>query len=171
MNLFDAFIKGKSEQMGKDIVVEIHPHVGMSVDIDELSYEHYSLEEPAVTLPLSLFSVQPCIGKRVVTIHLQPESESVLSVLIAGQTWNFKPALDDAGISGAYFGEGEGRKYFRVMKSVDVTTEEREKITSLVSGVFQNLMVRCVVDSPAEEESHVSELIDELRKNNRIVFV
>ena len=120
---------------------------------------------------MSLFSVQPCIGKRVVTIHLQPEGESVLSVLIAGQTWNFKPALDDAGISGAYFGEGEGRKYFRVMKSVDVTTEEREKISSLVNGVFQNLMVRCVVDSPAEEASHVSELIDELKKNNRIVFV
>jgi len=45
LNLFDAFIKGKSEQMGKDIVVELHPHVGVSIDTDDLSYERLGWAE------------------------------------------------------------------------------------------------------------------------------
>ena len=100
----------------------------------------------------------------------RPESETCLSVLWSGNTWNFRSALDEAGVKGAYVdeegGEGENagkRKYFRILKSIDAT-EETKKIQNVLKEVFQNLAMKVIVESEPVEDSDVAELIEELRK-------
>ena len=100
----------------------------------------------------------------------RPESETCLSVLWSGNTWNFRSALDEAGVKGAYVdeegGEGENsgkRKYFRILKSIDAT-EETKKIQNVLKEVFQNLAMKVIVESKPVEDSAVAELIEELRK-------
>ena len=100
----------------------------------------------------------------------RPESETCLSVLWSGNTWNFRSALDEAGVKGAYVDEegGEGdnagkRKYFRILKSIDAT-EETKKIQNVLKEVFQNLAMKVIVESEPVEDSDVAELIEELRK-------
>ena len=100
----------------------------------------------------------------------RPESETCLSVLWSGNTWNFRNALDEAGVKGAYVDEegGEGdnagkRKYFRILKSIDAT-EETKKIQNVLKEVFQNLAMKVIVESEPVEDSDVAELIEELRK-------
>ena len=76
MCLFDEWIAWKSKQMAKEIEVNIHQRQGEAeVDsefVDGLTYEHYTFHEPAEAgeaLPLLWKECQPCIGKRVVTLH------------------------------------------------------------------------------------------------------
>ena len=90
--------------MAKEIEVKIHQRQG-EVEIDhtfvddELSYEHYTCNEPSSDpLPLLWKECQPCIGKRFVTLHLQIEDESHLSALWSGNTWSFRQRLDEAGV-------------------------------------------------------------------------
>ena len=55
--------------------------------------------------------------------HVPPvfvlESVNELSVVITGNTWNFRTRLDTFGVSGGYTGTGQDRKYFRVLKNVE----------------------------------------------------
>ena len=106
----------------------------------------------------------------------RPESETCLSVLWSGNTWNFRSALDEAGVKGAYVdeegGEGENsgkRKYFRILKSIDAT-EETKKIQNVLKEVFQNLAMKVIVESKPVEDSDVAELIGELRKVPNLHF-
>ena len=63
-------------------------------------------------------------------LPVRPESETHISVLWSGNTWNYRSALDEAGVKGAYVDEEEvdrehfgKRKYFRILKSISVTEE------------------------------------------------
>ena len=42
------------------------------------------------------------VGKRVVTMFIQPESGTHVSVLFGGNTWAFRAALDEAGVKGPF---------------------------------------------------------------------
>ena len=45
-------------------------------------------------------------------LPVRPESETHLSVLWSGNTWNYRSALDEAGVKGAYVDEEEGNDEF-----------------------------------------------------------
>ena len=153
--------------MAKTFEVILHPRKDIDLNPvwDDLSYEGYSLEEPAASLPLALFSAQPVVGKRVVCLHLQPESSDTMSIIIQGQTWVFRTRFDEHGITGGYVGEGEQRKYYRVMKGIVVSnTEEKARVLDMLGdAVFKNLAMRVVLDNEPEEGSDAALFIAELR--------
>ena len=121
-----------------------------------------------------LCCIRPCDP-----VQLRPESETCLSVLWSGNTWNYRSALDEAGVKGGYVedkdgGEGGGdtsakRMYFRALKSIDVTSNEN-KIQNILKEVFQNLAMKVVVESEPVGGSDVAELIEELRKIPNLHF-
>ena len=165
--LFDGFIAFKAKQMAKTLEVVLHPHSGIDLNPvwDDLTYERHSLEEPAASLPLALFSAQHVIGKRVVSLHLQPESSDTMSIIIQGQTCVFRSRFDDHGITGGYVGEGETREYLRVLKGLVVSnSEEKARVMEMLGdAVFKNLAMRVVVVSEPEAGSDVAQFISELR--------
>ena len=120
------------------------------------------------TLAVSCIS---CIGVAGCESALpRPESETCLSVLWSGNTWNFRSALDEAGVKGAYVdeeecdGENSGkRKYFRILKSINVA-EDTKRIQNVLKEVFQNLAMKVIVESEPVYDSEVAVLIEELRK-------
>ena len=165
--LFDGFIAFKAKQMAKTFEVRLHPHkeVDLNPVWDDLTYEGYLLEEPAASLPLPLFSAQPVIGKKVVCLHLQPESSDTMSIIIQGPTYVFRSRFDEHGITGGYVGEGDQRKYYRVLKGLVVSNaEEKARVMDMLGdAVFKNLAMRVVVRSEPEEGSDVAQFISELR--------
>ena len=115
--LLDGFIAYKAKSSAKQFDIELHPHTGINLDDvwNQLSYENYSLHDPAQKLPLNLFMAQPVIGKRPVTMSLEFVDEK-FSVVFHGQTYSFRGRMDGAGITGGYVGEGAARKYYRILK-------------------------------------------------------
>ena len=107
------------------------------------------------------------IGKRIVVLFIQPESSEMLSIIGSGNTWNFRGRLDGHGVAGAYFSEGsdENKKYYRVMKNIDVSqASQRQRILQLVGErVFKNLALRVVLDSMPDHDSSVSAFVEQLR--------
>ncbi len=62
-------------------------------------------------------------------------------------------------------GEGEQRKYYRVLKGLVVSnTEEKARVMDMLGdAVFKHLAMRVVVDNEPEEGSDVAQFISELR--------
>ena len=79
--------------------------------------------------------MKPVIGSRCVVMHITPEDAKQVTVVFAGQTWNFRTALDSEGFQAAKIEEGDSVKYFRVLKHHDVS-EEPKKIESLLGTVL-----------------------------------
>ena len=172
--LFDEWIAWKSKQMAKEIEVHIHQRQGEAeIDNafaeDELSYENYTCNEPTETdkpVPLLWKECQPCIGKRVVTLHLQIESPTSLSALWSGNTWQFRQRLDEAGVKGAYVeseGEQGKRAYFRIMKNLDAS-EGLEKSHNVLKDVFRNMAMKALIEGELEEDTDCAEFISALKK-------
>ena len=120
------------------------------------------LEDPAFKLPHGIFECQPCIGKRIISLNLQIDSDTVLSCVITGSTYNFRSRLDwrretirmrarngcgckhtgnfshqsdAAGIPGGWSGDSDdpNRKYLRVLRDIDCSSEDqRKKFTDMV---------------------------------------
>lgn len=108
--LLDDFFTFKSKALAKDIEIHVRPHKSAAAEVtsllvESLSYEHLTFHEAAAEaqLPLKIFEAQPVVGKRVVTLFVQPESGTHVSVLFGGNTWNFRSALDEAGVKGLCF--------------------------------------------------------------------
>ena len=145
--------------------------------VEKLKYENYTLhEDEAEKMPLKWYEAQPVVSKKIVMMHLQPESVTYLSVLWSGNTWNYRSALDEAGVKGAYVDEEEGdgensgkRKYFRILKSIDAS-EETKRIQNVLKDVFQNLAMKVIVESEPVVDSDVAQLIEELRKVPNLHF-
>jgi len=171
MLLLDDYWKFKAKAMARELEIHLHPHV--NVDItgvwDDLAYANYTLEEPAKTLPMGVFDAQPVVGRRIITLHIQPETQDVLSLLVAGNSWNFRSRLDAHGVSGAYFNEDgneEKRVYYRLMKDVNASEAvQKERVLHLLGDrVLNNLAVRVVLDKEVEDDTHVKAFVDELRE-------
>ena len=161
---------------------QVHIYQAGLIEIDDeavekLSYKHYTLHHDKVEkMPLKWYEAQPVISKKIVVMHLQPESETCLSVLWSGNIWNYRSALDEAGVKGAYVdeeavgGENSGkRKYFRILKSIDAT-EEIKRIQNVLKEVFQNLAMKVIVESEPLYDSEVAVLIEELRNVPNLHF-
>ena len=108
--------------------------------------------------------------------QLRPESDTCVSVLWSGNTWNYRNALEEAGVRGAKVededGEGQGKsagKWYRILKSLDVTEEEK-RVQNILKQVFQNLAMKVIVEAEPVEDSNVAEFIEELRKLPNLHF-
>ncbi len=157
--------------MKKELKVKLCPHsnIDLSSVFDELEYGHYELEDPSADLPLKFFEAQPVASKKIVAVHVQVESEDVMSLLISGNTWNFRTKLDEHGIPGSFFNETgddgkEIRNYYRVMRGIDVSDEDQKaRVTTLFREVLGELAVKVVLDNEIEEAGAVADFIDELK--------
>ena len=173
--LFDSFLMLQSECMAREKQFEVHvyPHIGIDIaDAREhFSFEHYIMNDPALKLPLGIFEAQPVTGKKIVQIHIQPESADTMSVLLTGTIWNFRSRLDAHGVAGAYYGADETRKYIRLLKSIDVSEEAQQKrVTDMVTEVFKNLAIKVILDDAPEEESEVAEFVEKLHEISSLHF-
>ena len=97
-------------------------------------------------------------------------------MLWSGNTWNYRAALEEAGVRGAKVededGEGQGKsagKWYRILKSLDITEEEK-RVQNILKQVFQNLAMKVVVEAEPIEDSNVAEFIEELRKLPNLHF-
>ena len=168
--------------------VQIHQHATQLITntfvSDELNYDHYTVvsvsDDP---LPLKWAECQPLMGKKLVTMTLQVESETHLSVLWGGNTWSFRQALDEFGVHGAYHEDdvettnkdgntkSGGRRYFRLLKSIDVTSPDASKIKSTIIDIFHSLAMKVFIEgAPVVEDSPVSEYIDVLKGLSNLHF-
>ena len=191
--LLDDFFTFKSKALAKDIEIHVRPHKSAAAEVtsdlvESLSYEHLTFHAASTNskLPLKMFEAQPVVGKRVVTMFIQPESETSVSVLWGGNTWNFRASLDEAGVKGAYL-EDEGaddqhkpqnqngnqnRKYFRVLRSLDVSADEHAKtVHGVLENVFHNLAMKCVVETIPPVDSDVESWINSLKQLDCLHFV
>ena len=97
-------------------------------------------------------------------------------MLWSGNTWNYRAALEEAGVRGAKVededGEGQGKsdgKWYRILKSLDITEEEK-RVQNILKQVFQNLAMKVVVEAEPVEDSNVAQFIKELRKLSNLHF-
>eukprot|EP00973_Karenia_brevis_P061607 8567332-Karenia_brevis.AAC.1 len=111
--LLDDFFVFKEKALARQRPFEVHvfPHEGEEIECEDLQYENYTFNEPNLILPLGVFEAQPVTSKRIIEVHVQPESAETISVIVCGNTYIFKTRLDSHGIPGAYFGEDHDRKY------------------------------------------------------------
>ena len=97
-------------------------------------------------------------------------------MLWSGNTWNYRAALDEAGVRGAKVEDedvdGQGKsagKYYRILKSLDVAEDEK-RVQNIIKQVFRNLSMKVVVEADPVEDSNVAEFIEELRKLPNLHF-
>jgi hypothetical protein len=161
--LLDGFYIYKHEQMAREhaFEVHVHPHIDIAITDEELEYKHYTFNSPAKSLPLKIFEAAPCVGKKILTFIVESISDHIVSILISGNTWQYRSALDDYGVPQ---GHNENGVYYRVMQSVDVSdNDEAQKILDLPRVVFANVVMRLVVSQEPGTQSSVATLVDGLR--------
>ena len=165
--LLDDFFVWKEKKMAREqaFEVHVHPYLGIHVDLDGLSYENYTLNAPAKSLPLKFFECHPCAGKRVLTLNVEPTTDKTISVVVSGNSFSYRERLDALGVPGGYHTEPDGSKqYFRILKDVDVTNEEQTTMVSKMLGdVLCNLAMRLIVTTEPTQASPVLAYISELR--------
>ena len=164
--LLDGFWKAKESELQHKFDVEIHPHVSADVsDVwEDLEYDKYCLEDPAAVLPLKFWEAAPVIGKRVVSMYLQMNSEGAIDVLFGGQTYAFKAGFDSLGIQGGM----AGGSYFRKIENVSVDDPECMQLLekALGNGALNDLAVRVVVEGECEEDGLMGALVQSLSKRS-----
>ena len=109
-------------------------------------------------------------------VQLRPESDTHLSIIWSGNTWNYRAAPDEAGVKGARLvvdgKEGQGTnngQYYRILKSIDVTKDEGN-VHNIIKHVFHNLAMKVVIASTPIEDSHVAEFIEDLHTLSNLHF-
>ena len=79
--------------------------------------------DPAKKVPLSIFDAQPPQGRKIMNVTLEQSSESELSLIFHGCTWQFRDALEEAGLTASRYEEDGAWKYVHVL-NVNVGKEE-----------------------------------------------
>ena len=68
--------------------------------------------------------------------------------------------------------QNNGRKYFRVLRSLDVSSAEQAKtLQGVLENVFHGLAMKAVVETPPEEDSDVESWINTLKQIDCLHFV
>lgn len=68
--------------------------------------------------------------------------------------------------------QNNGRKYFRVLRSLDVSSGEQAKtVQGVLENVFHGLAMKAVVETPPEEDSDVESWIAGLKQIDCLHFV
>ena len=160
------FQKEIKSSTGEPIFVEIHTY--RDIDITgiekELDYKYYKFEASKTKLPLEVFECAPPKGG-VITLNLQVQSETEMSVVISGNTWAYRNQFTQAGVGGGYANPDSEDKgpYLRTLKDLDVTKVDKEQIFKILGDVLNDLAVRVVIDGNVEEDSAVEGFITELK--------
>ena len=174
--LLDGWFKYKEVQIAREqpFEVQLRPHSScdIDIDIDDFSYEHYTLHEKARELPLHVFQAQPVIGKRITTLNLQISSDTVFDLVITGHNWPFRATLDAFGIHGGYQeAERENRTYVRVWKDVDISVQDtRKRFMEMLETAFKGLCLRVVLDRDPTPDTDMAHFVEKLRENNSLFF-
>ena len=143
---------------------------------EELSYPHYSLNEPSSDLPMKIFEVPPCFGKRPTTWSIEVHDSSTLSIVITS-VYSYRDRFDAMGVPGGRIGATDTSKgdYVRIMKNVDVSQEgEVQRIMEVLDDVLKSLALRVFLSGSFDEkdtESPVSKILATFRKRPHMHFV
>ena len=89
MCLLDDFFVWKIKTTKRETVqILIYQHEEyISVDeVNALAYQHYTLHETDQSPPLKWYEMSPVMGKKIVIMHIQLESDISVSVLWSGNT-------------------------------------------------------------------------------------
>jgi hypothetical protein len=70
------------------------------IDLGELKFNAYILHGPHAALPMQWYECQPVMSSRIAIMMIQPENATHVTVIWTGNIWNFRGALDIAGIAG-----------------------------------------------------------------------
>ena len=165
--LLDGWFVYKENQMAREQAFEVtvYPHVNIAITEQDLLYKNYKWNSPSMILPLKVFEAQPCVGKNIVTVNVEPQSDHVVSLLISGNTYQYRARLDDYGVPQARSGDDkENRIYYRVLKNINLKDEtQKKRILDMFELVFANLAMRLVVE-PCEAGSSAETFLADLRK-------
>lgn len=128
-------------------------------------------------MPFSVFDAQLPRGGTVVVMSVQIQTESQVSIVVSGSTWNFRSKLASMGIPGGYVNpESDDNKgpYVRTLKDIDIAVaEEKQRVFTMLSeGVFAELAMRVVVEGEEEvaEDSPAATFVNELRDRSHLHF-
>ena len=128
--------------------------------------------DPSKKVPLSIFDAQPVQGKRVMNVTLEQHSEAEISLVFHGCTWQFRDALENAGMRASRYEENGTMKYVHVLANVNVS---KEKDITKVDNVFQNALkcLACrVLDSKTLKGEEVQAFIERMsEKHEQLHFV
>ena len=128
-NLLDNYLLRKAKQFARATPFEVNIYPYTDVDLeslpDQMSYKPIKVHPCGRDLPLKLFEAHPVVGKKVLTLNFETEATTELSLVITGNTWNFRDDLKKNGFQGTQ--EKEGGQYIRYVRNVDITTTEGEQ--------------------------------------------
>ena len=167
--LVDDWLAYKQRRMAKEKAfdVQVHSHVSVPVVTKAcFAYEGVMVNEPARSLPLKVFQVQPCFGKKIVTMLIETENAPRINIVFSGQVLPYRSRFDDFGIPPAHITDESGQKtYFRVLKDVDLSVdEEKERALSIPSEILGNLAVRLQVTLEPNRGTPAAAFLDALRE-------
>ena len=170
--LMDGYFQHRSKQLARATPFEVHIYPYIDVDLNGLSetmsYTPVTQHPQSRSLPLKLFEAHPVVGKKVLCFFFEAESDYELSLVITGNTWNFRDDLERVGVQGA---RADGGGYYRYIKTADLTNEEsRQQILGLVD-IFHKQAIRVVVDPTPEPGSPVEKFLDDMRAMHCLHFV
>jgi hypothetical protein len=177
LRLLDGWFLHKEKQIAKEqpFQVVLHAHTGIDLSgiRDDLSYEHYVINEPAVRLPLHIFEAQPVVGKKITVLNLQLKGDNEFDLVITGHTWPFRARMDAFGIAGGYTEEegSETRRYYRVWKQIAVASDGAKRFMDMLDTVFKNMALRVTLDAAPVPNTQVAAFVDKLRELPSLFFV
>ena len=164
--LLDGYFNFKARQLARatPFEVRVHPHCEIILDSlkEQMSYATIEFHEPTNDLPLKVFEAHPVNSKRVITLYFEPEDEATVSMVIVGNTWNYRDDLEKNGVPGCR--PQDGGAYYRYMKQVDITDSVGKQQILCLVDIFNKQALRVVVDPAPEPEGAVAHFFDELRK-------
>ena len=116
-----------------------------------MNYKPLTVSEPAKDLPLKWFEAHPVTSNRILTIHIQIQDDKIFDLLITGNTWLFREALEKHGVSGSR----EDERYIRYIKNVDCTNDDMKQQVLSLTDIFNKQNIRVVVEPTAAEPDSV----------------
>ena len=139
---------------------------------DNLKYQEYLLYDPTKKLPLSVFDAQPVQGKRIMNVTLEQHSESEISFVFHGCTWNFRNAFELAGLRAASYEENGATRYVHVLANVNVSEEKDiAKMDFVLETVLKYLVCR-MLDSKTLQGEKIKAFVERLSaKHEQLHFV
>ena len=120
-----------------------YPYLGVDIGSiwEILKYQEYLMYDPTKKLPLSVFEAQPVQGKRIMNVTLEQHSESEISFVFHGCTWNFRDVFEVAGLTAARYEENGATKYVYVLANVTVSEEaDIAKVDIVLQTVLKGLV-------------------------------
>ena len=175
LHLLDGYV---SQEMKNEMPVHIYT-AGVQLSVEDADYPHTALKE-AELMPLGIFEAAPPKGG-VITMSVQAQSDTHVSIVFSGSTYNLRQKFESGGAPGAWLNpEGqtpeEKGPYLRTMKDVNVATEGlggRARVSALLTDALSDMCFKVVVDGneKLEEDCPTALFIKDLRNRRNYHFI